>query len=226
MSAAVVELHGVSHAWRAGEPLFAFDQLAIEPGERVFLHGRSGSGKSTLLNLVSGVLAAQRGSVRVLGHDMARLRGGARDRLRADHMGVIFQQFNLLPYLDVAANVRLACRLSARRRERATHAGGVDVQARRLLGALGLDAAALARQPAWTLSIGQQQRVAAARALIGAPELVVADEPTSALDTDARDAFVHLLLDECRRAGSAVLFVSHDRALASRFDRTLSLDAA
>jgi putative ABC transport system ATP-binding protein len=223
---AVVELRDVRHAWRAQETLFAFAHFDVAPGERVFLHGRSGSGKSTLLNLVTGVLPAQCGVVRVLGHDLARLRRGARDRLRADHIGFIFQQFNLLPYLDVAANVQLACRLSRRRHERAMGAGGVDAQTRRLLGALGLDADALARQPAWTLSIGQQQRVAAARALIGAPELVVADEPTSALDADTRDAFVHLLLDECRRAGSAVLFVSHDRALAAHFDRTLSLDAA
>ena len=222
---AIVELRDVRHAWHAQETLFAFAQLDIAPGERVFLHGRSGSGKSTLLNLVTGVLPAQSGVVRVFGHDLARLRRGARDRLRADRIGVIFQQFNLLPYLDVAANVHLACRLSRRRRDRATCAGGVDAQTRRLLGALGLDADALARQPAWKLSIGQQQRVAAARALIGAPELVVADEPTSALDADTRDAFVHLLLDECRRAGNAVLFVSHDRALATHFDRTLSLDA-
>lgn len=221
---AVVELRDLRHAWRAGEPLFSFARLDVAPGERVFLHGRSGSGKSTLLNLVAGVLTAQSGAVRVLGRDLARLCTGARDRVRADHIGVIFQQFNLIPYLDVASNVHLACRWSRRRRERAALAGGVDAEARRLLAALDLDPDALARQPAYALSVGQQQRVAAARALIGAPELILADEPTSALDTDARDAFVRLLLDECRRAGSAVLFVSHDRALAGRFDRVLQIE--
>ena len=221
---AVVELRDVAHAWR--EPLLAIDALDVAAGECVFVHGPSGSGKSTLLNLVAGVLPAQRGCVRVLGRDLARTSAAARDRWRADHIGVIFQQFNLIPYLDVAANVRLACRFSPRRRERARSAGGIDAEAARLVAALGLDAGKLAHRPAWTLSIGEQQRVAAARALIGAPELVVADEPTSALDADARDAFVDLLLDECRRAESAVLFVSHDRALAARFDRAFAIGEA
>ncbi|HSM23175.1 MAG TPA: ATP-binding cassette domain-containing protein, partial [Rubrivivax sp.] len=142
-----------------------------------------------------------------------------RDAFRADHVGYVFQQFNLLPYLSVLDNVRLPCRFSRRRAARAP----ADA-AEHLLARVGL-AEALWRRPAAQLSVGQQQRVAAARALIGAPELVIADEPTSALDTDLREAFMDLLLEACAGAGSTLVFVSHDDRLAARFDRRLELPA-
>jgi len=190
----------------------------------VFLRGASGSGKSTLLALLAGVLAPDHGRIVLLGHDLACLSGAARDRLRADHVGFIFQMFNLIPYLNVIENVVLPCGFSGRRRARAVARGGsVEEEARRLLGALDMADARLLSRPVTQLSVGQQQRVAAARALIGAPELVVADEPTSALDADRRDAFVELLFRECRLAGSALVFVSHDAGLAPMFDRTIEL---
>lgn len=145
--------------------------------------------------------------------------GSARDRFRANHLGVIFQQFNLLPWLDVRANVALPCRFS---RERARRAGDVDQAVSSLLEAIDLEPALWNRR-ADELSVGQQQRVAAARALIGKPGLILADEPTSALDSDRRQAFLGLLFAQARAAGSAILFVSHDRELANRFDRQLSL---
>ncbi|MES1162446.1 MAG: ATP-binding cassette domain-containing protein, partial [Rhizobacter sp.] len=138
---------------------------------------------------------------------------------RADHVGYIFQQFNLLPYLSVIDNVLLPCRFSALRAQRA---GVPHRAAESLLARVGL-AQALWSRPAAQLSVGQQQRVAAARALIGTPELVIADEPTSALDAPLRDGFMDLLLGECRAAGSTLVFVSHDERLAARFDRRLSL---
>ncbi len=217
---ASVELTDLHFQWpRQPRPVLAIDRFQIGAGERLFLHGPSGSGKSTLINLLAGVATPQRGEVRVLGEPLSRWPGARRDRFRADHIGLIFQQFNLLPYLSVLENVQLPCEFSAPRRRRA---GDVDTSARQLLAALGFDAALLAR-PVGELSVGQQQRVAAARALIGAPALIVADEPTSALDADARDAFIDLLLDQARRCGSAVLFVSHDRALAAHFDRSVAL---
>jgi putative ABC transport system ATP-binding protein len=192
----------------------------LAAGERVFLQGPSGSGKSTLLALLGGVAAPQHGRIEAGGVEMSALGPAARDRFRADHIGFVFQQFNLVPYLGVLDNVLLPCRFSRRRRERA----GPDPRAEavRLLTALDMTAELLER-PAMALSVGQQQRVAAARALLGRPELVIADEPTSALDADRQQRFLDLLLQECSASGAALLFVSHDRRLAAHFDREVAL---
>lgn len=164
------------------------------------------------------------GRIQLLGHDLGAMGQGARDRFRVDHTGYIFQQFNLLPFLSVRENVELPCRFSRSRAERARQRhGSVDQAASVLLAHLGLDDPLLLARRAGSLSIGQQQRVAAARALIGQPELVIADEPTSALDADTRETFIQLLFAECRAAGSSLLFVSHDQSLAPLFDRHLSL---
>ena len=211
-------LRGVHFAWpQAVRDSLVLDDLLLASGETLFLRGPSGCGKSTLLSLAAGVLLPRAGSAAVLGQDWTALPAGARDRWRADHVGYIFQQFNLLPYLSVLDNVLLPCRFSKRRAERAGPGA-----AQRLLAHTGLAQSAWGR-PAGQLSVGQQQRVAAARALIGAPELVIADEPTSALDEDLREAFMALLLNECAAAGSALLFVSHDSRLAARFARVLDL---
>ncbi|MFV8824280.1 ABC transporter ATP-binding protein [Thauera sp. WH-2] len=197
--------------------------LRIAAGERVFLRGPSGSGKTTLLSLVGGVILPQVGVVRIAGQSLAALSAGARDRFRADHVGFVFQLFNLLPYLSARDNILLACRFSPQRRARIAVAGSTpEAEATRLAERLDLGAALLDR-PAAALSVGQQQRVAAARALIGRPGLVVADEPTSALDAERQQAFIDLLLDECAAAGAALLFVSHDQRLAGHFDRVLDL---
>lgn len=224
MTTPTIALDGVRYAW-PGSPddTLAIDALAIEAGASVFLHGPSGSGKSTLLGLLAGVLLPRAGQVRLLGHAWSALSGARRDAFRADHVGYVFQQFNLLPYLDVLDNVLLACRFSKARAERAAqHAGSARAAAEALLEQVGL-APALWTRSAAKLSVGQQQRVAAARALIGRPEIVIADEPTSALDADLRDGFMDLLLGECRRAGSTLVFVSHDERLAARFDRRVAM---
>ena len=220
----LVELRDVSFGWRTGQPLLQIDSFDVAAGERVFISGPSGSGKSTLLGLIGGVLTPTSGTVRVLGESLGALSAARRDALRVDRIGFIFQMFNLLPYLSVRDNVALPCRFSARRRERAT-AGGLELrlEAERLLGRLGLADAGLLDRRVTELSIGQQQRVAAARALMGKPELLIADEPTSSLDADARASFLELLMTECRTAGSAIVFVSHDRSLAARFDRQVDL---
>ncbi len=225
MSTPAVEVTGLRFAWPgAPQPVLEVEGLRIGQGERLFLHGPSGSGKSTLLGLLAGVLVPSQGTVRVLGRDLGALAGPARDRFRADHVGYVFQLFNLIPYLSVLENVCLPCGFSATRRDRATRQdGGVRAEAMRLLARLGMADEGLAYRRATALSVGQQQRVAAARALIGTPELVIADEPTSALDAGLRDEFVRLLFDECGRAGSTLVFVSHDAALEPAFDRSLPL---
>ena len=216
-----LDLQALRYRWPgASADTLVLDSLRLAPGDKVFLRGPSGCGKSTLLSLAAGVLLPQAGQVRLLGQDWAGLRSGARDRWRADHLGYIFQQFNLLPYLSVLDNVRLPLRFSRRRATRSA-ANGAD-SAEMLLERSGLPPG-LWRQPAGALSVGQQQRVAAARALIGAPELVVADEPTSALDEDLRESFMALLLERCTATRSALLFVSHDLRLAARFDRVIDL---
>jgi putative ABC transport system ATP-binding protein len=223
MQESVIELSNVRFSWAAASPIVVdIESLRVANAERIFLRGPSGSGKSTLLSLLAGVITPQEGAVRVLGQDIGTLGSAARDRFRADHIGFIFQMFNLIPYLSVVENVCLACGFSDRRRLRATRAGAsVEAEAVRLLEHLDMADAAVLRRPVTDLSVGQQQRVAAARALIGAPELVIADEPTSALDTDRRSAFLDLLFRECAREQAALIFVSHDASLASRFDRAI-----
>lgn len=217
-------LRGLRYRWPgAAADCLAIDDLSLARGERVFVRGPSGSGKSTLLSLVGGVILPQAGCVCVAGQDLGQLSAAARDRFRADHVGFVFQLFNLLPYLSARDNILLPCRFSAQRRARLHAAGTTPAgEASRLAVRLDLGADVLDR-PAATLSVGQQQRVAAARALIGRPGLVVADEPTSALDADRQRAFLDLLGDECAAAGAALLFVSHDVRLAGQFDRVVEL---
>lgn len=226
----VVELSALRHRWARGAPVvLEVGQLSVGAGERVFIAGPSGSGKTTLLGLISGIARPSEGSVRVLGERLETLSGQRRDRFRADHIGVIFQLFNLVPYLSVLDNVLLPLRFSPRRRRAAQAAAqgsgrpALEREVTRLLAALDMHAPELLQAPVSRLSVGQQQRVAAARALLGAPELVLADEPTSALDSDRREAFLSLLFNEIARTGATLLFVSHERALAERFERVIDL---
>lgn len=195
-------------------------RLWVEQGSSVLLRGISGGGKSTLLGLLAGVLLPGKGRVEVAGHALQDMGGAARDRFRADQLGVIFQQFNLLPFLTVRDNIALGLRFSRLRSARIS--GPLDAEIARLLQALQLNPELMQRR-AGTLSVGQQQRVAAARALIGRPALLLADEPTSALDREAASAFLQLMSAQCQAAGTTVLVVSHDDSLQPLFDRTISL---
>lgn len=224
MDQAAIELNALRFRWTQGSPpVLDIDALSIAPGERVFLQGPSGSGKTTLLNLLGGVMRPESGRISILGTDITALSGTARDAFRARHVGFIFQQFNLVPYLGLIENVTLPCRFSADRRRAASANGPLDAEARRLLSAMQVDVDALGKRPVSTLSVGQQQRVAAARALIGTPGLIIADEPTSSIDADARHAFMQLLFDEVQRSEATLVFVSHDAGLAPLFDRTIEL---
>jgi putative ABC transport system ATP-binding protein len=202
----------------------AIDDFALPARERVLLVGPSGAGKSTFLSLLCGIVTPQAGRLEVLGTDMTKLSGAARDHFRAEHFGIIFQMFNLLPYGSILDNVLLPLSFAKKRRARAGESRAVDSEAQRLLTSLGLDPAELDGLSTAHLSVGQQQRVAAARALIGRPELIVADEPTSALDRDHRQAFLDLLFAEIDAAGASMIMVSHEEELGTRFDRVLRLE--
>lgn len=221
----MIDIEPLRFAWtRGGADTLALGRWHVGQGQTVFLYGPSGCGKSTLLGLLAGVLSPNQGRVCLLGQDWAALTAGRRDAFRADHVGVIFQQFNLLPYLNVMDNVTLPCRFSVLRRTRCLTAGGPEACAQSWLQRMDLPAGLWTRR-ADALSVGQQQRVAAARALIGQPELILADEPTSALDAALRQGFMDLLLQAARDAGSTLVCVSHDEQQAARFDLQWSLPA-
>lgn len=219
-----IRLARAEFAYGDGVPVVDIAELEVARGERLFVEGPSGSGKSTLLCLVAGILTPTGGTVDVLGESLSALGAAARDRFRAEKIGFVFQMFNLLPYLSLVDNVVLPCHFSrARAAVALRNSATLGDEAGRLLERLGLGVDALGGRRVTELSIGQQQRVAVARALIGRPPLVVADEPTSAMDATARVAFVELLLEECAIAGSTVVFVSHDPSLASSFERRVSM---
>lgn len=202
------------------QPTLIIENLSIKKGEKVFLFGPSGCGKTTLLEILSGVLSPQDGSAKMMSTDLAKLSNSSRDQFRSNHIGYIFQSFNLIPYLNVEENISLPLALSSERRRRVS----VEKQSeetQRLCEHLGISA--FLQKEVSQLSIGQQQRVAVARALIGSPEIILADEPTSSLDFDHREKFIQLLFKECAANSTTVLFVSHDRTLEKLFDRSISL---
>ncbi|CAM8647525.1 SalX ABC-type antimicrobial peptide transport system, ATPase component [Burkholderiales bacterium] len=224
-SVPTVAIRNLRFGWPKQPSLLCVEAFDIAAGEMVLLQGPSGCGKTTLLGLIAGVIAARPAGVRLLGHELASLGASERDRLRGEQMGVIFQQFNLLPFLSVMDNVLLPTRLFAPRREAAIAAhGDPPGAARYLLGKLGLTSDLETRAVA-QLSVGQQQRVAAARALIGAPRLIIADEPTSALDEHQQAEFLSLLIAQTRSSKATLCMVSHQRGFASLFDRTVEFSA-
>jgi len=202
---------------RPGPLVLNIDELEILAAEKVFLYGPSGFGKSTLLNIMAGVLEIKSGTVEVLGQNLHAISQGARDHLRGENVGYIFQIFNLIPYLNIKENIVLPCLINKKR------AAGIDfyAQADELIKTLGLSEHA--ENNVTNLSIGQQQRVAAARALIGNPKVIIADEPTSSLDEKNTSEFMNLLLTEWEKRKFTLIFVSHDTSLKKYFPRTISL---
>lgn len=221
----IVHLDNVRFSWPgSSQPTLDIPEFSINRGERVFLRGPSGSGKTTLLSLIAAVLTPQEGAIVVDGVALDTLRGGKKDHFRVNRIGLVFQQFNLIPFLSVRENIQLPCQFSKQRHIQATDAGRtLDEETDRLLSAMNLDTANVQHKTVTDLSVGQQQRVAVARALIGRPPLIIADEPTSALDSDTRRAFLDLLFAEVEAANCTLLFVSHDASLASSFDRDMNL---
>lgn len=191
-------------------------ELSLNKGEMALISGGSGSGKSTLLWLIAGLLRATSGSITVAGERMDGVSESAADRIRARHIGLVFQTHHLLPEFSAQDNVSLA--LMAAGEPEKTHA----TRARQLLEKLGIERVHV---PVANLSVGQQQRVAVARAIVCKPTIVLADEPTASLDEMNATQAMDLIQQACREAGAALLCASHDRAMQSRFERVIQVDS-
>ena len=215
-----LRIKDLEFSYKKNSSLLNISSLVLKKGEKVFLKGNSGSGKSTLLSIITGIIAPQKGEVSVLGKNLELLSQSQKDSLRGERMGYIFQLFNLIPYLSVLNNVTLPCRIHSGRLKKL---GSISLQeeAERLAHALSIQD--FLNKPTNELSVGQQQRVAAARALIGSPEFIIADEPTSSLDYNQRERFIKLLMNECEKKETTLLFVSHDPTLAPFFDRSIEM---
>lgn len=212
---------GSSNKSDSSPNLLEIPSYSLERGEKVFLYGPSGCGKTTFLEIIAGVMIPQSGQVLISGTDITQLTSTERDVFRANHLGYIFQNFNLIPYLNVLENITLPLYLSPNKRSKIS-VQEEKAKALELCQTLGLEN--YITKNVTELSVGQQQRVAAARALLGSPELIVADEPTSALDYDHREKFIELLFKLCKERQISLLFVSHERSLQKLFDRSLSLN--
>jgi len=200
------------------------NHFSIEPDSRVFIEGPSGCGKTTFLNAITGLIKPNRGNIHILGTDITKLNPVACDQFRADHFGIIFQLFNLIPYLSVIENIILPCTFSKIKKKKALlNSQTLADEARRLCFELNIDDHLL-HKPVNQLSIGQQQRVSIARAIIGQPDIIIADEATSALDQERTDQFMTLLLNECQTYNLSLIFVSHNKSLQSSFQQVYSLN--
>ena len=217
-TAFAIDLDHVEYCYdvSANVPDLSISQWHVEYGSQIFLYGDSGSGKTTLLNLLAGVIKPSKGSIQLLGSPFSSMKARQRDKFRARHIGVVFQQFNLIPYLSVIKNIQLASYFASTTQE------SIQESAEELLLKLKLPVNTLHKRSS-ELSVGQQQRVAIARALINQPEVLLVDEPTSALDSSARDAFMQVLLDACQAANATMIFVSHDMSLQNYFESSIAM---
>jgi len=213
-----LEFKNLKFSYKSSTPkdsVLEIEAFKVMSGEKVFLYGPSGCGKSTLLNLVAGVLKPTEGHIRVLGHSFDSLASSKKDRIRGEKIGYIFQSFNLIPYLSVKENILLPLWMNKK-------AGSFEDELNGVLKSLNIEE--LQDSEVVNLSIGQQQRVAAARALVGDPQLVIADEPTSSLDKKNTLEFMELLLKKWEEKKFTLLFVSHDETLAKFFEKKVSLE--
>ena len=221
MNENIIKIDSVRFYWSKKSNFKIFIQnLEIKKGEKVLLLGESGSGKTTLLSLLCGFLNPLSGTISINGNEINKLSSKSKDEYRADNIGIIFQQFNLLPYAGVIDNILLPLYFSKVRSNSI-----IDPQetALQLCKQLRLPDD-INDYKANRLSVGQQQRVAVARALIGNPSLIIADEPTSSIDSAAQQIFLDLMFEQIYKNESTLLMVSHDKSLSSRFDRLIDIN--
>ncbi len=223
-TSAIISIEDLSFTYHSAENSFSLKipHLDFFAGEKVFIYGPSGSGKTTLLGLISGVLSQKTGSISILQNTFSPTTSLVqKDKFRADHLGYIFQQFNLISYLSAKENILLSLQFSKIKKNKYKTEANINDDLISMSERLGIRH--LLDQKVTELSIGQQQRVAACRALLGSPEILIADEPTSALDFDHKELFLKLLFEEARLKNTTILFVSHDRSLEKLFERSINL---
>jgi len=217
----IIKIESLNFYWSKKSNFKIFvPSLEIKKGEKVLLLGESGSGKTTLLSLICGFLNPLSGNISINGNTINKLSSKTKDEYRADNIGIIFQQFNLLPYANVVDNVLLPLYFSQARSKNIVNKRAAALE---LFKQLRLPDD-IAQYRASNLSVGQQQRVAVARALIGNPSLIIADEPTSSLDTNAQQLFLDLMFKQISENNSTLLMVSHDKSLSNRFDRQININ--
>lgn len=219
---AAIEISELNYQWPGSDStLLNIPELRVKKGERIFIQGQSGSGKSTLLSLLTGILEFSKGSISILNTKLESLSPSQKDLFRAEHIGYIFQQFNLIPFLNSVDNVLLALNFSQSKAKKVSDKKQKAYDLLLQMGIIKADHYKAVNQ----LSVGQQQRVAAARAFIGGPEIIIADEPTSSLDTDSQSSFIELLKKQCHENQSTLIFVSHNQQLIPHFDRCLEMSS-
>ena len=220
MNLETISIDSVRFYWSRNSNFKIFiPKLNISKGEKVLLLGESGSGKTTLLSLICGFLSPVSGDIYINQKQISSLAAGKRDEYRSDNIGIIFQQFNLLPYANVIDNILLPLYFSQKRAANVSNQRKIAIN---LCNNLRLPQN-IEKMKASDLSVGQQQRVAVARALIGNPPLIIADEPTSSLDSDVQNIFLELMFSQIEENNSTLLMVSHDKSLSTYFDRVIDI---
>ena len=210
----MLETLGLEYHYQQGKKI-VFPDIGLKRGQRLLISGFSGCGKTTLLSLIAGALKLQAGDIKFDGINYSTMSSLLLDQFRADHIGYIFQTLNLIPFLSVSENIALGVRFSQSRKSKVSN---LNQEVVRLVSSLGLEREAL-KIPVSRLSVGQQQRVAAARALIGKPDLILADEPTSALDSDTTKKFLNEVMETFDSNKQAIIMVSHDASIAPYLNR-------
>ena len=221
MDDSIVKIESLRFQWSKNNNFKIFvPKLEVGRGKKVLFLGESGSGKTTLLSLICGFLEPLSGSISINDKIISDLTSTNKDAYRSDNIGIIFQQFNLLPHANVIDNIVLPLYFSKQRSKKVENKTNAAMT---LCDQLRLPESIL-NQKASNLSVGQQQRVAVARALIGSPSIIVADEPTSSLDTEAQELFLDLMFDQISKNSSTLLMVSHDKSLTNYFDQVIDIN--
>ena len=211
---------GLEYHYRDSKKII-FPEIEVERGERLLIRGFSGCGKTTLLSLIAGALKLQNGDINFDGNEYSKMSSLLLDKFRADHVGYIFQTLNLIPFLSVSENIALGIKFSKSRKSKVND---FNQEIIRLVSSLGLGKEVL-KTPVNRLSVGQQQRVAVARALLGKPDLILADEPTSALDSGTTQKFLNEVMETFDSTRQAIIMVSHDTSIAPYFDSVIDFNS-